>query len=462
MSVTDPAITDIRGDDPGALLDLARAVVARAEPGEELEVAVSAGSSTSIKVHGGEIESMTTADARSVGIRVIRDGRVGFASAGSFDPAVIDQMLGDARDNASFAEPDEFAGLTAPDGVEAVEVDLWRDGVADMPAADKIRLVIDLERRVLDADPRISGVRVSSYGDGSGAGALASTSGIESASRSTSASVSVQALADDGDRSRTGWSWDGARQPQDLDLGPVVAKAVRQATGLIGAEKPDSGTVSLVLDPNLAATVLGLIAGTLTGDRVLKGRSPFADRLGETVGATSLTMVCDPTDPDSLGADDTDGEGLATRRNPLVVDGVLDRYLYDGYSGRRAGVGSTGSAVRGTRSLPGPGVQALGVRPGDGGDLEALIASVDDGVLVYALAGLHSGVNAVSGDFSVGVEGIRIRNGVLAEPISECTLGSTLQRLLLDIRTVGSDLTHLPSGTSTPSLLIDGVRLSGN
>ncbi len=448
--------------EPTALLELARSVVARAEPGEELEVAVSSGSSTSVKVHGGEVESMTTAGSRSVGIRVIRDGRVGFASAGTFDPTVLDQMLVEARDNASFAEPDEFAGLTPPDGVEAVEIDLWHDEMLETTADTKIGLALELERRVLAADDRIAGVRVASYGDGFGVAALASTSGIESASRSTSASVSVQALADDDDRSRTGWSWDGARHAGLLDLGPVVDRAVTQATGLIGAEKPDSGTVSLVLDPNLTATVLGLISGTLTGDRVLKGRSPFADRLGEQVGALGLTIACDPTDPTSLGADSHDGEGLATRRNPLVVDGVLDRFLHDGYTGRRSGAGSTGSAVRGTRSLPGPGVQALSVAPGSAGTLEDLIASVDDGILVYALAGLHSGVNAVSGDFSVGVEGIRIRNGALAEPISECTIGSTLQRLLLDIAAIGSEVTHLPSGTSTPPVRIDGVRLSGN
>ncbi len=82
-------------------------------------------------------------------------------------------------------------------------------------------------------------------------------------------------------------------------------------------------------------------------------------------------------------------------------------------------------------------------------------------MLVFSLAGLHSGVNAVSGDFSVGVEGRMIRKGQLAEPISECTVGSTLQRLLLDISAVGSDLTHLPNGVSTPSLKIGGITLSG-
>ena len=209
-----------------------------------------------------------------------------------------------------------------------------------------------------------------------------------------------------------------------------------------------------------AVTVIGLVAGTLTGDRVLKGRSPFVDRVGENVATAALTFVDDPTDPASLGAESHDGEGLACRRVPLVEDGVLQGFLHDSYTGRRSGKGSTGSAVRGTRGLPSPGLQALAVRPGSG-TLDELIADVDHGLLVFSLAGLHSGVNPVSGDFSVGVEGRMIRNGQLAEPVNECTIASTLQRLLLDIKAIGSELVHLPSGVSTPPVVVGDVSLSG-
>ena len=289
---------------------------------------------------------------------------------------------------------------------------------------------------------------------------MASTSGIEASTRATSCSLSVQALAVDGDRTQTGFAYDGARQPSDLHLDRVVDRAVGQTVDLLGAEKPKSATVDLVLDQHIAATVLGLIAGTLTGDRVLKGRSPFVDRVGETVATPLLTFVDDATDPESLGAESHDGEGLACRRVPLVEDGVLQGFLHDSYTGRRSGDGSTGSALRGTRGLPSPGLQALAVAPGEG-SLEELIAGVDLGLMVFSLAGLHSGVNPVSGDFSVGVEGRMIRDGQLAEPVGECTIASTLQRMLLDISAIGGDLVHLPNGVSTPSVVVSGVALSG-
>ncbi|MGB5759958.1 MAG: metallopeptidase TldD-related protein, partial [Acidimicrobiales bacterium] len=270
----------------------------------------------------------------------------------------------------------------------------------------------------------------------------------------------VQALALDGDRTQTGYAYDGAREPSELNLDRVVDRAVSQTVDLLGSTKPRTGTVDLVLDPHLAATVIGLVAGTLTGDRILKGRSPFVDRVGENVATPALTFVDDPTDPASLGAESHDGEGLACRRVPLVEDGVLQGFLHDSYTGRRSGNGSTGSAVRGTRGLPSPGLQALAVRPGSG-TLDELIADVDHGLLVFSLAGLHSGVNPVSGDFSVGVEGRMIRNGQLAEPVNECTIASTLQRLLLDIKAIGGELVHLPSGVSTPPVVVGDVSLSG-
>lgn len=459
MTALDPTpAQDLQPDD---LLAIASRLVDRAGPDEEIEVACSHSRSTSIRVYGGEVESLTTAENHAIGVRVLVQGREGFASAGTLDDDVVVAMLAEARDNARFAEADPHVGIAQPDGVEAVEIDLWRDGVAATPNQDKIDLAIELERRVTSADPRISGVRVAGYGDSSGSFALASTAGIRAGTRATSSSISVQALARDGERTQTGYAWDGAREPGGLDLDRVVERAVSHSVDLLGATQPSTTTVDLVLDPHLAATVLGLIAGTLTGDRVLKGRSPFTDRVGEAVASPLVTFLDDPTDPRSLGADSHDGEGLACRPVPLVTDGVLQGFLHDSYTGRRSGHGSTGSAIRGTRGLPAPGLHALSVRPGTGGSLDDLIAGVDHGLLVFSLAGLHSGVNAVSGDFSVGVEGRMIRNGQLAEPVAECTIASTLQRLLLDVRTVGAEVRHLPSGVSTPPLVIGGVALSG-
>jgi PmbA protein len=194
---------------------------------------------------------------------------------------------------------------------------------------------------------------------------------------------------------------------------------------------------------------------------VLKGRSLFADRIGEEVSIPSLTLVDDPTDPDAYGAAKYDAEGLACRRNVLIRGGVLQGFLYNTYAGRRAGAASTGSAVRaGFKSGPGVGARAVSIVPGTASG-EEILAEVGDGLLVQAVSGVHSGVNPVSGDFSVGAEGLLVRGGAAGEPVREITVASTLQRMLQGIVAIGGDVERLPSSATGLTLAIADVSMSG-
>lgn len=442
------------------LLTLAQRVAGAARPGEEVEAFVARGSSTSVRVHGGEIESLTQATSAGVGIRVVRDGRQGFAWAGSLDDAVVAEVLAEARDNVAYAEPEDWVGLAAPDGVAPPAVDLWRAGLAEVSTERKIDLALELERAVRARDRRVTGVRTATWGDGAGAGAVATSTGIAVTGRSTVCHLAVQALAEEDGETTSGYGVSVGRDPDDVDLEEAATDAADRATRLLGAGQPASGTVTLVLEPRLAATLLGVVAGTLDGESVLKGRSPFADRVGEAIASPLLHLVDDPTEPLSLGADSHDGEGLATRRNPLIEGGVLRGFLHNTMTGRRAGVPSTASAVRSYRTTPGVGAQALIMGLGSG-TLDDLVAGVDHGILVQSMTGLHSGVNPVSGDFSVGVEGLMIRDGARAEPVREATVASTLQRMLLDISAVGGEREWTPGGAGAAALVIPGVTLSG-
>lgn len=442
------------------LEDLARSVVGRAQPGEQVEVYVGRGRSTQVKVHEGSVESFTSAESMGVGIRVVVGGRQGFAHAGSLDLEIVAETLAEARDNVAFGEVDEAQGVASPDGVAPVPQDLWNEKVVALAPQRKIDIALELERAVLGADPRISGLRTTVFADSVGEAAVATSTGVEGYGRGTSCSVATQPLARDGDETQTGYGVDVARDPDDLDLDRTAAQAAERATRVLGATKPASRRLTIVLEPRLAATLLSLVGGMLTGEVVLKGRSPFSDRLGEQIASPLLTLVDDPTDPRSFGADEIDGEGLACRRNPLFQDGVLQAFLHNSYTARRAGTSSTGSAVRGFRSTPGVGTLALAVEPG-ARTLDEIVASIDDGLFVHSLTGLHSGVNPVSGDFSVGADGLVIRGGALAEPVREITLASTLQRMLLDISEVGGDLEWLPGGTGAVSLVIPDVSMSG-
>jgi PmbA protein len=241
-----------------------------------------------------------------------------------------------------------------------------------------------------------------------------------------------------------------------------VADAVERSTRMLGATKARSGRCAVVLDPRVTSTLLAVVSSALSGEAVTKGRSFFADRVGEEVAVTSLVLVDDPTDARSFGASTHDAEGLACRRNVLIENGVLRGFVFDTTSGRRAGRASTASAVRGGyATTPVAGCRALLLAPGTLGPAE-ILSSVGDALFVQSITGVHSGVNPVSGDFSVGAEGLMVRDGVLAEPVREVTIASTLQRMLREVLHVGSDVEWLPGVAAGQTLAIDGMALSGS
>ncbi len=450
------------------LLELAQSVVARALPGEGMEVYVTRGTDTEVRAYEGEVESLTSADSSGVGIRLLVDGpegsgsQVGFAWAGSLEPAVIAATLDDARDNARFATPDPDVVLAAPDGVEAVELELWDDGVASTPMEKKVALAVELERATRGADPRVRQVSSADYSDSRVEVALASTTGISSFRRRTNAFLSVDAIAGEGAETQTGAGFSIGRGPGELVPDEAMDDAVLRATRMLGAQKVRSAHCTVVFDPRVVSTLLAVMASALSGEAVVKGRSFFAGRIGETIATPGVTLVDDPTDPRAYGAASHDGEGLACRRNVLIAEGVLRMFVFDTVSARRAGSVSTGSAVRGGfAGTPSAGCRALVLSQGSKSHDE-ILATVGDGLYVQSVSGIHSGVNTVSGDFSVGAEGLMIEGGALAHPVREVTVASTLQRMLQSVVEIGADLRWLPGVAAGQTLAIADMALSGD
>ncbi len=416
---------------------------------------------TEVRVYDGDVESVSSAESAGVGIRVVIGGRQGFAYAGSLDEEVVAETLAEARDNAGFATPDEWVGLARPDGVPGARMDLWRDELAEFPAGDKVSMAMELEKAVRGGDRRIRQVESSEWGDAAIESAVATSTGISASSRRTVCYLSVSAVAGEASDTQTAYGFSVGRAPSELDMEKAAGDAVERATRLLGATKPRSARLTVVLEPRITATLLSLLGDTLDGESVLKGRSLFADRLGEAVSVPFLTLVDDPTDPDAYGATPYDAEGLACRRNVLIKDGDLQMYLYNTYAGRRARTASTASAVRaGYKSAPGIGARALRLLPG-GSSPEQILGQVGNGVLVQSVSGIHSGVNPVSGDFSVGAEGVMVRAGALAEPVREFTIASTIQRMLQSVVAIGNDQEWLPASAAGVTLAIADVSVSG-
>jgi PmbA protein len=444
-----------------------RAVDAALSAGaDDAEAAVQDSVGREIRVFEGEVESLTEAGERGLGLRAWIGGRVGFAYGTELSDPGLAAIADDAVAAARVADADKFAAPPEPAG-EPSRI----DGLADPKLSSwtterKVELAQAIERACRDADPRVSGVETTVYVDEQGTSALASSRGPEAEYAAGFCYAYLQAIAGDDGRRETGLGFGMGRSPAVLDAGEIGREAAERATQLLGASKPRSRTCPVVLDATVAASFAGFVGGVLCADTVQRGRSPFAGRLGEKIASDAFTLTDDGIDPAGMASAPVDGEGVPRGRTTLVDSGTLAAYLHDSYTARREGNGarSTASASRsGYRSPPSVGTSNLVVAPG-AQSLEELLASAGDGVYVTDVAGLHSGVNPVSGQFSVGATGLVISGGELAEPATEFTIASDLVSMLSAITAAGSEARWVPFGGSvkTPPLLVGEMAIGGS
>jgi PmbA protein len=444
------------------LADLVRAAVGAAESAEQVEAFAEEERRTEVSALRGEVEGMTFAESRGVGVRVIRDDRLGYAWASDPTEDEVRTAVARARENAALAEPDPANGLPESAPVEPMP-ELFHAGSAAIGVDDKVRMALDLESYAIARDPRVTKLDLAQVGDVTSRVAIASTTGVDVSYDRTDAWVVVVALAVDGEETQTGFSFTIARGLDLLDWHTIADEAVDRGAQMLGAVKPATAKVPVVLDPFAASNFLGVLAGALNADNVLKGRSLFADQVGNQIGSAAFTLVDDGRRAEGPAARPFDGEGVPSGRTELVAAGELRGFLHSTYTARRAGGGqrSTGNGSRGGyKSAPSVGTSNFFVEAGDRPAAD-LLAEAEGGVLIMDVSGVHSGANPISGEFSVGATGRRIGpGGTLGEPVREMTVASTLPAMLAGVRAVGEDLRFF-SSVGTPSILIGEMTLAG-
>jgi PmbA protein len=430
----------------------------------EAEAYASEEAGREIRVHGGEVESLTAATQSGVGVRAWIGGRVGYAYGTDSSEPGIAALAARAAEAADVADEDEFAAAPRAEGAAPALDGLSDPSLAQQPAGAVAELALTVERAALATDSRVVGVEQAVYVDSADRVAIASSTGVAGSYESSTCYAYLQALAESGEGRETGLGFGLARGPAGLDPEAIGREGAERAVAMIGAGKPASRSCPVVLDPTVAASFIGLIGGALAASAVQRGRSPFAERLGAEVASEVLVLHDDGLDPAGLGSAPFDGEGVPRRRTALIENGVLQAFLYDTYTARRGGAASTGSAGRGGyRSLPSVATSNLTVASGEH-SFEQLLGEAGDGIFVTDVAGLHSGVNPVTGVFSVGASGRAIAGGALAEPLREFTIASDLVSMLRAVRAAGASARWVPFGGSvlTPELLVGEMTVSGS
>jgi len=450
--------------DAAALLRLGADAVERARRAgaDHAEACLESLRSFSVRVNGGEIESLKQSVTRGLGLRVLVGGAQGFVSSTDLAPASLDELARHAVALARFSTPDEANAFPAPADAgdePAPELELVDPALLAWPVERRIEMALTLERTALGCDPRIVRTDGASVSTRDGHAALVNSSGLARASSGTTVSAHVVPLARDGEgKQQTGWyGMIQCRLDRLEDPEAIAREAARRAVARIGARQVPTARVPVVLAPDIAAAWIGEMLEAFSGEAHLQRTSWLTGRQGETIAAEAVTLVDDGRLPRAVGSEPFDGEGMPTRRNVLIERGRFATILYDHYHARRAGTRSTGSALRGYSSTPAIGAHNLYVEAG-GESPEAILARVERGFYMDDQGSY--GFNSTTGDYSFQAQGFWIERGAKVFPVEGVTVAANSLEMLRNVAAVGNDLRFLGS-VASPTLLIAEMTVSG-
>ena len=410
--------------------------------------------SLSVRRRLGQIEQLERSEGFDLGLRVFLGRRQAIVSSTDPDPKGFAALAERAVAMARVVPEDPFAGL--PDAVAVPPCDLDLADTAEPSAEELLARAAAAEEAAL----AVAGV-TNSEGADAGWGrydiALVGSNGFAGAYARTSHSISATALAGAGTAMERDYDWSSTVHLADLDDPVAIGRrAGEQAVRRLNPTKAKTARIPVVFDPRVAGSLLGHLVGAINGAAVARGTSFLKDRMGQQVLAAGLTVRDDPLRKRGLRSRPFDGEGMPGEGRAIVADGVLTTWLLDWRSARQLGLASTGHASRGTGGPPGPAPTNLWLEPGTLAPAE-LMADITEGLYVTDLIGM--GVNGVTGDYSRGAAGFMIRNGQLAEPVSEVTVAGNLKEMFLHM-TPANDLVFR-RGTDSPTVRLEGLTLAG-
>jgi PmbA protein len=404
----------------------------------------------------GKIEQLERAEGMDIGLRVFVGRRQAIVSSTDPDPRGFTALAERAVAMAKVVPEDPHGGLgdvfeTARD-VAALDLD---DGVE--PTAEQL---IARASAAEDTALAVAGI-TNSEGAEAGWGrmsiALVTSAGFAGHYRRSSHSLSVTALAGSGTKMERDYDWSSVVHLADLaDPVSLGQRAAERTLARLNPVRAKTARIPVVFDPRVSASLLGHLVSAINGASVARGTSFLRDRLGTQVLARGLTVRDDPTRKRGLRSRPFDGEGMAGQPRAIVQDGVLTTWILDWRSARQLGMASTGHASRGTGGPPGPAPTNMWLEPGTLSP-QALMADITEGLYVTDLIGM--GVNGVTGDYSRGAAGFMIRQGVLAEAVSEITIAGNLKEMFLHM-TPADDL-EFRRGSDAPTIRVETLTLAG-
>jgi PmbA protein len=410
-----------------------------------------------LEVQDGKVAGVRRGNDLAAAVRVLAGGRPGFSYATDPEKDSIRGMIDDALQSAKLVAPSD-ENIFSPADVPGTVEGLVDQAGLDVELDEKVRLTLAQEETALAHDERVTQVHRPAYSESFRTTGIAS-GGFAWSYDDSAFSMSTQAVAGDASGSQTGYDWAVTRRFSDLDPETIAITAARDAVDLLGGEPPETGTYVTLLTPRVAIDILGVLTSSFSADEMQKGRSRLAERAGEKVFSSQLSIVDDGSLAYGIGSAPFDDERVPPVTRSLVEDGVVSGKLHTLKTAAREGQPPTGNASKGDVSAsPAATGTNLYVKPGPG-PLDMHLAGKTV-MKITSMMGIHT-ADRIAGDFSVGAAGFLIEDGQVVRPFRNGTVSGNIFELLADVVAIGDDLVYYGS-TGSPSILVAGTVVSGN
>lgn len=436
------------------LADVARQAVSLARKNGASEASASVGRSREVEVQwrDGRLEKVSEATTRGLSVQLYVDGRYSAVSTSDLRPEALERFISDSISMTRALAKDEYRRLPEPElyeGRAQVDLSIEDPRQGTLTADERQRFARELEAAARSVDLKGSILSVTtSFGDVLRETFRVSSNGFEGGMRGTQFFASADVSAKDSDGRRPEESdFAVARFLEDLPAAGVLGRrAGERALGRLGSTKGASAVLPMAVDNRAAGRLVSMLLGPMSGASLQQKRSFLDGKLGQKLGSELLALADEPHLKRGLGSRLFDGEGIAARPLPLFEAGTLRSYFIDSYYGRKLKARpTTGSASNLSWKL--------GTK-----DRAGLLADLKEGILVTGFLGGNS--NGVTGDFSLGIQGFRVRGGVIAEPVGEMNISGNQLDLWKRLVAVGNDpFAH--SAMRTPTLVFEGVQFAG-
>ena len=427
------------------------------EGADAADAVTSASASESVSVRLGKMEDVERSEGEEIGLRAFVGQRSATISTSDFSDAAFAELVERVVAMAKLAPEDMYAGL-APAEL------LAKSGHADFdlsdPAEPSPTSLRDRALEMEDAAREVDGVTNSggaSAGFSRSVAALVTSHGFSGGYESTSHALSASLIAGEGDAMQRDYDYRAAHYLDDLPSPTSIGvTAAERSVARLNPSKLPSGAMPVLFDPRVSGGLIGHLIGAMSGMSAARRSTFLLDRMEDTLFPASIRILDDPHRPRGPRSRPFDGEGLPTAPRDLVANGKSTGWLLNSASARQLGLPLTGHAARSGGGAPGISASNVHMEAGTI-SREDMIAGISDGVLVTELVG--QGVNGLTGDYSRGASGFRIRDGELAEPVSDFTIAGNLLDMFAAL-TPASDL-EMYRSINVPTLQIDGMTIAG-